>query len=90
MAVVASDDFPGVVSLDSPFYTGVQAVTPSDTDDLTKVSRAIYIGTTGNLSALMRDGTTLTWASIPVGWYPLRIRRINSTGTTASAIKAFF
>lgn len=64
------------------------AVTPSDSVDLEFVTRAIYVGTTGNIAAVMPGGNVVTFSNVPVGWHPLRVSRINSTSTTASDIVA--
>jgi hypothetical protein len=65
-----------------------EAVTPSDTADLTNVSRAIWVGTPGNLRVTMRTGAVVTFPNINNGWHPLRVSRVWSTGTTASGIVA--
>jgi len=62
-------------------------VTPSDTDDLTLVSRAVYVGTPGTLRVTMRDGGDVT-LNAGQGWHPIRVSRIWSTGTTATDIVA--
>lgn len=73
--------------LTAPLETG-EAVTPHDTNELTYASRALYVGTTGNLAVVMVDGTALTLSSVPVGLHPLRVKQVKSTGTTASNIVA--
>jgi hypothetical protein len=65
------------------------AVTPNDSTDLTNSSRNIYVGTSGNLTVTMldmADGTSVTLPNAPVGYHPLEVKRIWSTGTTASNI----
>lgn len=63
------------------------AVTPSDLYTLTDVSRAIYVGGTGDLVAVMLGGETVTFSAIPVGTVlPIRVQQVKSTGTTASLI----
>lgn len=67
------------------------AVTPNDTADLTNVTRAIYIGTGGNLSVIMQDGSTCTFTGVLAGTvYPLRVSRVRATGTTAGSIVALW
>lgn len=70
--------------------TGGEAVTPHDTNELTYVSRALWIGSTGNLKVTMADGQELTFNSVPVGWMPLRVKKVFSTGTTAANIVAVY
>jgi len=66
-----------------------EAVTPSDSTDLTTLARAIYVGGAGNVVAVQHDGTAVTFTAVPAGTVlPIAIRRINSTSTTATAIVA--
>lgn len=61
------------------------AVTPSDTVNLTNLSRGLYVGSAGNVSCLTAGGDTVTLANVPAGsLLPVRLKRVNSTGTTAS------
>lgn len=66
------------------------AVTPSDTagsGDLTYVSRAIYVGTGGNLVAITIADAEVTFTAVPDGTIlPIRAKRIKATGTTATNI----
>ena len=67
------------------------SVTPSDTVDLAQQSRALYIGTGGNLSVLVLDGSTVLFAGLNAGQIlPVRIKRVLATGTTASSIVALY
>ena len=66
-----------------------EAVTPSDSTDLTTLARAIYVGGAGNVVAVQHDGTAVTFTGVPAGTVlPIAVRRINSTSTTATAIVA--
>jgi hypothetical protein len=66
-----------------------EAVTPSDSVDLTTLARAIYVGGAGNVVAVQHDGTAVTFTGVPAGTVlPIAVRRINSTSTTATAIVA--
>lgn len=63
------------------------AVTPSDTVNFTKIPRAFYVGTTGDVVLVNTDGTTVTWTAVPAGMIiPCTAIRVNSTSTTASTI----
>ena len=66
----------------------VQLVTPSDVNDLTWISRALYIGATGNMQVTTMGGETVTLTGMGVGWHPLRVTRVWATGTTATGIVA--
>lgn len=63
------------------------AVTPSDSTDLTNVSRALWVGGAGNISVIMLSGSTVTFSNIGGGTLlPIRVSRVRSTGTTATSI----
>lgn len=67
------------------------AVTTSDTTDLTNVTTAIYVGTSGNMQVTMMGqaaGSNVLFSALPVGWHPIRASRIWATNTTAANIVA--
>lgn len=81
------------------------AVTPSDTKDVTNASgdaapsyaKALYIGVTGDVSIIAAGdntnsgaGTAVTFTAVPVGWFPVQVRRVRNTGTTASSIVGLY
>lgn len=72
------------VSLTAPPSSAAQ-VTPSDLVDLPFVSRALYIGTAGDLRVLTRDGQDVTYRNVS-GTKVLRVARVFATGTTAADI----
>jgi hypothetical protein len=64
------------------------AVTPSDTVDIAFVTRALYVGTSGTVVAII-DGVAVTFVGVAGGSIlPIRCSRVNSTSTTASNIVA--
>lgn len=83
--VAAVDTCAGSTGIDYPATSSI-AVTPSDTVDLAAVSRALYVGTTGDVTVIMKDGQTVTFTAVAVGWMPLRVSRVKATLTTASNI----
>lgn len=69
--------------------TRAEAVTKSDSADLSYVSRGIYVGGTGDVAAVMVSGDVVTFSAVPAGTLlPLRCKRINSTNTTATLMVA--
>lgn len=63
------------------------AVTPSDSTDLTYISRALYVGTGGNIVVTMMGGGDVTFSNVQDGTFlPIRVSRVKSTSTTASNI----
>lgn len=68
-----------------------EAVTKSDTVELSHVSRGVYVGGAGDVVAIMADGTSLTFSSVPAGTIlPIRAKRIHSTGTSATNMLALY
>lgn len=67
-------------------------VSPSDTIPLQSVSRAIYIGTTGNVAIqLLGDTSPVTLIACQAGsLLPIRVAYLMSTNTTASNIIALW
>lgn len=76
-------------------------VTTSDTQDLPGSSstptyaKALYIGVTGDVVVVTvgdqtngGQGTAVTFKVHPVGYMPVQVRRVLSTGTTATNIVA--
>ncbi|WP_375599371.1 hypothetical protein [Devosia sp. Naph2] len=81
------DTFAGRDSgVDAPVGSGA-AVAPNDDTDLTIVTRAVYVGGSGNLAVIMQSGAELTFENVSDGQLlPIRVSRIKSTGTTATSI----
>jgi hypothetical protein len=70
---------------------GGEEVTPADGSDLTYVSRALYVGAAGDVTAVMRDGQELTFEAVPGGTLlPIAVTRVKATGTTATGIVAIY
>lgn len=67
------------------------AITPSDSVDLAHVPRAIYVGNAGALKVTLKDGSTLTLATVNAGvMYPIRAARVWSSVTTATGLIAMY
>lgn len=70
----------------SPARSAVTVV-PSDANELPHVSRAIYVGQSGNLAVEMADGDVAIFETVPAGtMLPIRAARVLSTGTTAASV----
>lgn len=81
------------------------AVTPSDTKDVTNATgdaattyaKALYIGVSGDVAIVAAgdtsnagQGTAVTFKAMPVGWFPVQVRRVMSTNTTATNIVGLY
>ncbi len=68
---------------------GAVAITANDSTVI-PVTRAIYVGTTGNIAVRMADGQSVTFNSVPVGILPIQVDQVKSTSTTASNMVALY
>lgn len=63
------------------------AITPSDTKDLASTTRAIYVGASGDLAVEWLDGGTSVLLDVASGvWHPMAVRKVLSTGTSATGL----
>ena len=65
------------------------AVTPHDTNALTHPTRAIYVGTIGNVKLTTVDGDTVTFVNVS-GILPVRAKILFATLTTATNIVGLY
>lgn len=84
-----SDPFQNVADAPSAPATRVIALTPHDTNALTDVPKALYIGTGGTIVLTGASGGDVTFANVQSGSIlPVRARYVRATGTTATGIVA--
>lgn len=77
------------LSISSPFH--YEDVTPSDTANFTRgVAVGILVTVSGNVACVRDDGGVVVFPLTAGIQYAIACRRINSTSTTATGIKAFF
>lgn len=71
--------------------TGHADITPSDTARLEPASRALFIGTGGNIRVVAVDGTTANYTNVPDAFLlDVQAIQVLATGTTASGIVAMY
>lgn len=66
-----------------------EPVTPSNSVNFSQPSRALYVGVSGDVVAIM-NGLAITFTAAPVGILPIECTRVNATGTTAANIVALW
>ncbi|MDC9824082.1 hypothetical protein PRN20_10065 [Devosia sp. ZB163] len=67
------------------------AITASDVADLAAETRAVYIGSGGDLAVVLSSGDEVSFAGLTGGsLLPIRARRIKSTGTTATFLVGLY
>jgi hypothetical protein len=65
------------------------AVTPDDDTDLPIRATGLYVGGEGNVSVVSWDNEVVTFTGLAAGAVlPIPVRRVRSTGTTATGIIA--
>jgi len=71
--------------------TNGAAITPSDTVDLPNAAtKGIWVGGTGAIKVDMLDSGTVTFNAVPVGLLRIQVKRVWSTGTTATNLLALY
>lgn len=85
--MAATDTYPRYdAKVEFPAVDGF-AVTPHASNELSFVTRAVYVGTGGSLVVLMSGGTELTFANVPDGsLLPLRVKAVRATSTATNII----
>lgn len=87
---MAIDRYPGSEAIDSPideFY----AVIPGTGELPNGVPKAIYVGVAGHLNVVGKDqadGDAVPLRNVPVGWHPIRPKKILAIVGSATDIVA--
>lgn len=74
---------------DQPFFSARRAwaITKNDDNELTYVTKGLYVGGDGDVAVRMFDGTDVTFANVPAGTIlPIMVKRVLATGTDATSI----
>jgi len=80
-----SDPFENhATGLTSPARSAFE-ITPNDSTDLSSVTRALWVGTEGDVVVIMQSGDEVTFSTVS-GLLPIAVSRVKSTNTTASDI----
>ena len=68
------------------------AVSPHDSNELTDIPKALYVGTGGAITMRGVDGSAdQLWKNVPSGAIlPFRVRYVRATGTTATDLLALY
>ena len=86
-----SDNFGTTDGVSAPARRAV-AVVPHDSNPLTDIPKALYVGTGGTIAMRGVDGAAdQSWKNVPPGAIlPFRAQYVRATGTTAADILALY
>lgn len=66
------------------------SITPADAD-MSTPARALYVGGAGNVAVVTTGGDSVTFVGVAAGTVlPVSVRRVSSTGTTATSIVGMY
>ena len=87
-----ADQFSNVADAVSAPATRAVSVTPHDSDALSDIPKALFVGTGGNLTLRgVNDAADRVWKNVPSGSVlPFRARYVRATGTTAADLLALY
>lgn len=74
----------------SPSYKNMVAVTPSNTVLLTHQAAELMVAVGGTVTILTANDQTVQFTAVAGYRYPIKTKRVNSTGTAATGIVAFW
>ena len=81
--MAATDLFTHSVGATSPAENAF-AITPHDTNELTYVTRGLYLGVSGDVAVTTSNGDEVTFLNMAAGIiHPLRVKIVKDTGTDA-------
>ena len=90
--MAASDTFTSyTLGLSSP-YVRAGGVTPHDVNELSEVTRALYVGGAGNVNLVLADDTAaVVFYGVPAGTVlPVRVKQVMEASTTATYMVALY
>ena len=86
-----TDSFSNSADSVSAPATRAVAVTPHDSNPLTDVPKALYVGTGGTITMRGVGSADTAWKNVASGTVlPFRARFVRATGTTAADILALY
>lgn len=89
--MVAKDTFKGSIGDRTGPPSHAFTITPSDDEELTFMTRGIYLGVAGDVAVQLQSGDIVTFVGMAAGMiHPLRLRQVYATGTTATGIVGIY
>ena len=78
------------------YYNRATPITPSDSVNITafgqfsSLTDAVYVGGAGVVAAVQEDNSVVNYTAVAGEILPIRVKRINSTNTTATLMNALY
>ncbi len=63
---------------------GAEVVIPHAVNEQSFICKGLYVGVAGDVTALMKDDSVVLYKNLPIGVWPIRCKRINAIGTSAT------
>ena len=79
----------GETTSDMTSIKSAEAITPASGNVvLTRISRGLYVGVTGNVSVVFAgDNATTLLVGLAAGvWHPMQVQEVKQSGTTATSV----
>lgn len=77
--------------LTNTVFNKAHAITTSDTVDIPQgLTDAVYVGGAGVVVAVLPDGSTANFTAVAGSTLPIKVKRINTTSTTATLLVALY
>lgn len=75
--------------LSSPLVKA-ESITPHDSNEITTGCRALYVGTAGDVSVILKgDTSAVLLKNLAAGvWHPMQVKVVQATGLTAADVVA--
>lgn len=87
---MVKDKYAGFASTPDSPATSVQPILPDDETDLVEASIALNVATSGTVRVTSLSGTVSDVFIAAGTAFPLRVRRVWASGTTATGIRALY
>ena len=87
---MAKDKFAGISQTPVLPANSVGTITPSDEADLEQVTLALNVAAAGTVRVTTNDGAVDDIFITAGSAFPLRVRRVWATGTTATGIRGLY
>jgi hypothetical protein len=87
---MAEDIYSSFARVPSLPASAVEVIAPNDAVDLARMTLALNVATPGNVRVTTKEGDVVDVQIAAGVAFPLRVRRVWATGTTATGIRGLY